>query len=85
MILATHCRLQHNKNSYCVAARLSYPDILTILLIGTLLYRHAVITSLDIHYIITTFCSSITFSYVIFDLYVILDLYVIFTHVQANL
>ena len=32
--------------------------------VGTLLYRHTVITSPDMHYIIGTFCSRITFSYV---------------------
>ena len=75
VILATYCRLQQNKNSHCVAASLSYPDILRMPLIGTLLYRHAVITSPDIHYIIGTFCSRITFSCVVFDC----------THAQANL
>ena len=75
MILVTYCRLRHNKSLHCVAASPSCPDIHGMLLIGSSLYRHAVITTPGIHYIIGTFCSRITFSYVVFDC----------THVQANL
>ena len=70
-MMATYCRLQHNV-LHLVLAILTYSECFSY--VGTLLCWHAVIT-LDIHYIIGTFCSRITFSYVIVDC----------THVQANL
>ena len=46
VILATYCRLQHSKNSLCVAASLSYPDIIKMLLIR----RHFVVQTCCHHF-----------------------------------